>query len=95
MTEQSHGERPTIGGGSVLRLLLGVVDVGLEQAEHAVHAARGLFGRSDLGELAADVRADLDARGDTVLGRVAPSPEAHMETLARRARAARSESADA
>jgi hypothetical protein len=89
MTGQGMGVRPPAGGGrEALRLLLGVVDAGLEQAEHAVRAARGLFGRSDLSELAAAVRADLGARGEVVLGRVAPPAESHMETLARRAREA-------
>jgi len=95
MTEQGTGGRSLTGGGrEALRLLLGVVDVGLEQAEHAVHAARGLFGRSDLGELADDVRSDLGARGEAVLGRVAPSAGSHMETLARRAQAAQQDEAD-
>ena len=97
MTERSTGARSRASGGrEALRLLLGVVDVGLEQAEHAVRAARSLLGRSDLGELAAEVRADLGARGDSVLGRVvAPSAESHMETLARQARAARPNGVDA
>ena len=95
MTEQSTGERSAASGGrEAIRLLLGLVDVGLEQAEHAVQAARGLLGRSDLGELASDVRADLGARGDAVLGRVAPPAESHMETLARRARAAAADAAE-
>jgi hypothetical protein len=87
--QDSAGSRTASGGREALRLLLGLVDVGLEQAEHAVHAARGLLGRSDLGDLAADVRNDLGARGDAVIGRVAPSTESHMETLARRSQAAR------
>lgn len=96
MTEQSAGARSAARGGrEALRLLLGLVDVGLEQAEHAVHAARGLLGRSDLAELATDVRADLGARGDAVLGRVAPAAESHMESLARRAQAVRPDGADA
>ena len=96
MSEQdSAGSRAASGGREALRLLLGLVDVGLEQAEHAVHAARGLLGRSDLGDLASDVRTDLGARGDAMLGRVAPSTESHMETLARRAREARPAAADA
>jgi hypothetical protein len=87
--QDSAGSRTASGGREALRLLLGLVDVGLEQAEHAVHAARGLLGRSDLGDLASDVRTDLGARGDAVIGRVAPSAESHMETLARRSQAAR------
>ena len=86
MVDQDASGRSAGGGRDVLRLLLGLVDAGLEQAEHAVHAARGLLGRSDLGELASDIRSDLNARGDAVLGKVAPPAESHMETLARRAR---------
>ena len=96
MPEQSQGRRSAaVGGREALRLLVGLVDAGLEQAEHVVHTARGLLGRSDLSELATDVRADLGARGDAVLGRVAPAAESHMETLARRAQAARPDGADA
>jgi hypothetical protein len=95
MTGQNGGGRSAAGAGrEALRLLLGVADVGLEQAERAIHGARGLLGRSDLGELAAEVRGDLAARGDALLGRVAPPTESHMEALARLAQAARSESAD-
>ena len=95
MTGQSGGVRSAAGAGrEALRLLLGVADVGLEQAERAIHITRGLLGRSDLGEMAAEVRSDLAARGDALLGRVAPPAEAHMETLARLAQAERSESAD-
>jgi hypothetical protein len=86
--QNSAGSRTASGGREALRLLLGLVDVGLEQAEHAVHVARGLLGRSDLGDLASDVRTDLGARGDAVMGRVAPPAEAHMETLARRSQTA-------
>ena len=94
MSEQgSAGSRSASGGREALRLLLGLVDVGLEQAENAVHAARGLLGRSDLGELASDVRTDLGARGDAMLGRVSPSAESHMETLARRSQAAQASAA--
>ena len=91
--QDSAGSRTASGGREALRLLLGLVDVGLEQAEHAVHAARGLLGRSDLGDLASDVKSDLGARGDAVMGRVAPSGESHMETLARRAQAEEAEEA--
>jgi hypothetical protein len=87
--QDSAGSRTASGGREALRLLLGLVDVGLEQAEQAVHTVRGLLGRSDLGDLASDVRTDLGARGDAVIGRVAPPAESHMETLARRSQAAR------
>lgn len=75
-------------GRDLLALLAGAADLGLETAEGLIGKARGLLGRSDLGELAADAHGDLKARGDVLLGRLAPPPEAHMETLARRAKAA-------
>ncbi|HEX4787249.1 MAG TPA: hypothetical protein VH372_02220 [Actinospica sp.] len=96
MSEGFGGGRSAAGGGrEVVRLLLGLVDVGLEQAEYAAHAARGLLGRSDLAEMAAEVRAELGTRGDALLGRVAPSAESHMEALARIAQAGRRQGADA
>lgn len=67
-----------------LRLLLGAVDVGLEQAGCALRAARGLLVRSDLGEMAAGYRAELVARGDALLGRLRQPAEPHLEVLARR-----------
>lgn len=96
MSEGIGGGRSAAGGGrEAVRLLLGLVDIGLEGAEHAVHAARGLLGRSDLGELAGELRADLGARGDALLGRVSAPAESHMEALARIAQAERAGHTDA
>jgi hypothetical protein len=78
-----------------LRLFAGIVDFGLEQAESAVRQTRGLLRRSDLREMTGDLHTDLKARGDLVLGRFAPPAEAHMESLARRVKAARGETLDA
>ena len=69
--------------------LVGIADLGLETAEGLLGKARGLLGRSDLPDLAADAHADLRARGEIVLSRFTPEAEAHMEVLARRANAAR------
>ncbi|GAA2247788.1 hypothetical protein GCM10010232_38810 [Streptomyces amakusaensis] len=70
-------------------LAAGVADLVLEQAESALRRVRGLLGRSDLSELAADARRDLLARGrNSGLDTSAFAPqEAHLELLARRAKA--------
>jgi hypothetical protein len=64
------------------------VDLVLERAEDALRRVRALLSRSDLGDLTAEVRRDLLARGrnsglDPV--RTASAP-AHLELLALRAR---------
>ncbi|WP_197358168.1 hypothetical protein, partial [Streptomyces clavuligerus] len=69
-------------------LVAGAVDMALEQAEGALRRVRALLSRSDLGDLAADVRRDLVARGRNSglqPARVASS-EPHMELVARRVR---------
>ena len=66
-----------------MRLLAGLADVGLEQAEGLLRRARGALSRADYPDLAADARDDLLARGEVVLARFAPAREAHMEHLAR------------
>jgi hypothetical protein len=88
---------PTDGGGSshlgrgrdVARLVAGLADFGLEQAEGLLHRARGVLNRNDYTDLAADAHADLVARGEVVLARLAPSAEPHMEALARIAKQTR------
>lgn len=70
-------------------MLAGLADFGLEQAEELVHRARGVLNRNDYTDLASDAHADLVARGEVVLGRLAPSAEPHMETLARIAKQSR------
>lgn len=89
-------DRGTRGGWEreAVQLLAGVVDLGLEQAEGALRLVRGLLGRSDLHELAADGHEDLMARGELALRRYAPSAESHMEALARHAAAARTGTPD-
>lgn len=66
-----------------MRLLAGLADFGLEQAEGLLRRARGALSRADYPDLAADAHRDLIARGDVVLARIAPAREAHMEALAR------------
>lgn len=91
MTDTGGGGRSSAGqvGRDVFAVLAGIADLGLETAEGLLGRARGLLGRSDLPDLAADAHADLKARGEVVLGRFGPPAEAHMETLARRADTAR------
>ena len=91
MTDTGGGGRSSVGriGRDVFAVLAGIADLGLETAEDLLGRARGLLGRSDLPDLAADAHADLRARGEVVLGRFGPPAEAHMEVLARRANAAR------
>lgn len=80
-------ESPRRGrAGEAARLLAGLADLGLEQAEHLVRGIRGALQRDDCADLAADARTDLLARGDVVVNRLAPAAESHMEALARIAR---------
>ncbi|MDH6108036.1 hypothetical protein P3T36_007652 [Kitasatospora sp. MAP12-15] len=82
-------------GSDAVRILAGVVDLGLEQAEGLLRLTRGVLGRSDLREVVADGQEDLRARGELLLGRLAPATESHLEAVARRAAAARRPSSDA
>jgi hypothetical protein len=92
--QESAGVRADRGTRAV-QLLAGVVDVGLEQAEGLLRRMRGVLGRSDLQEVAADGQEELRARGELALGRLAPVSESHMEAVARRAAASRGPSSDA
>ncbi|MEU4347786.1 hypothetical protein [Streptomyces sp. NPDC023838] len=71
-------------GEEAIQLLAGLVDLGLEQAESAIHRVRGVLGRSDLEELADDGREELRVRGELALKRMATPSEPHMEAVARR-----------
>ncbi|GAA2239597.1 hypothetical protein GCM10010430_21130 [Kitasatospora cystarginea] len=82
-------------GKEAVQLLAGVIDVGLEQAEGLLRRMRGVLGRSDLREVAADGQEELRARGELLLGRLAPATESHLEGVARRAAASRRTSSDA
>ncbi|MDH6139894.1 MULTISPECIES: hypothetical protein [Kitasatospora] len=92
--DESAGTRAERGTEAV-QLLAGVIDVGLEQAEGLLRRMRGLLGRSDLHEVAADGQEELRARGELLLGRLAPASESHLEAVARRAAASRRSSPDA
>lgn len=94
MAEHSDRDRAGSAARDAVRLLAGLADLGLEAAEGAVRRARGVLGRADLPDLAADLRREVQAHGDVVLDRAAPPAQAHMEALARRA-AARAETSGA
>ncbi|GLF96847.1 hypothetical protein [Streptomyces yaizuensis] len=87
---QEQGNGPGAGRRSdeAVLLVAGAVDLVLEQAEGALRRVRSLLGRSDLGDLAQEVRRDLVLRGrhsGLDPARVV-SAESHLELLARRAR---------
>ncbi|MET9556594.1 polyprenyl synthetase [Streptomyces sp. NPDC006645] len=85
------------GGGRPVLLLAGLADLALSTCGSALKAAHGLLDRSDLGDLVAQGRQDLQARGRLALDRLgtdlsgagflgtAGGGEAHMEVLARHA----------
>ncbi|MFF7362804.1 polyprenyl synthetase [Streptomyces sp. NPDC008125] len=73
------------GGSGPVLLAAGLADLALTTCGAAWAAARGLFGRSDLGDLAQQGEQDLRARGRLALDRVGTGP-AHLEILARHAR---------
>ncbi|GAA3707081.1 polyprenyl synthetase [Streptomyces tremellae] len=67
-------------------LAAGVADLALSTCGAALRTAGGLLGRSDAGDLAAQGRQDLRARGRLPLDRLGVGGEAHLEVLARHAR---------
>ncbi|MGW2615127.1 polyprenyl synthetase [Streptomyces sp. NPDC001500] len=71
-------------------LAAGLTDLAVSTLGSALGAVRGLLRRSDAAELAAQAEHDLAARGRLALDRYAAVPPAHLEILARRARALRS-----
>ncbi|MFJ6742677.1 polyprenyl synthetase [Streptomyces sp. NPDC091279] len=83
------GRAGGVGGRAVL-LAAGIAELAVGTIGTALGEVRGLLGRSDLAELAADAEQDLLARGRLALDRFpAPAP-AHLEVLARRAMRRRS-----
>jgi hypothetical protein len=79
----AEGGSPGLGrGGDLARLIAGCADFGLEQAEGLLRLVRGAVHRNDYGDLAAEARDDLAARGDVLLARFGPGARAHMEVLA-------------
>jgi len=61
----------------------GAVDVAASPLVTMLKRAQGLFGRSDLGQLAGNGGDDLAARGKLAVQRGSHVPEAHLESLAR------------
>ncbi|MGW8330668.1 polyprenyl synthetase [Streptomyces sp. NPDC055897] len=82
------GRRGGLDEQAVL-LAAGLADLAVSTLGSAVGVVRGLLRRSDAAELAADAEHDLVARGRLVLDRYAAVPPAHLEVLARHARARR------
>ncbi|MGW5677409.1 hypothetical protein ACWEV4_20395 [Streptomyces sp. NPDC003860] len=116
MTQEQHpgGQQDQQGAGAgagrrsdeAVMAVAGAVDLVLEQAEGALRRVRALLSRSDLLDLAGDVREDLVARGrNSGLGPAltpgsVPSVgslalgEPHMELVARRLREAQADATD-
>ncbi|GAA1442157.1 hypothetical protein [Nocardiopsis tropica] len=70
--------------GEPLLVAAGAADLALDRLGAALRRTRSLLGRSDLADLARDGRDDLRERGRLALQRYGPTPECHMEVLARR-----------
>jgi len=75
--------------------MAGIADLTACRVGGVIRQFQGLLGRSDLGMLAGDGRADLLSRGELAFRRRSHSSEAHLETLARRVVAQRGADADA
>ncbi|CAL9658292.1 polyprenyl synthetase [Streptomyces sp. enrichment culture] len=83
----AHGNRGW--DDQAVLLVAGLADLAVTTVGSAVGALQGLVRRSDGAEIVAGVRQDLMARGRIALDRCAAAPAAHLETLARHARARR------
>jgi hypothetical protein len=65
--------------------IAGFIDLTASRVIGVMGQVQDVFRRSDLGLLAGDGRADLQSRGELAFRRNSHQPEAHLETLARRA----------
>ncbi|MFG2141019.1 polyprenyl synthetase [Streptomyces sp. NPDC048650] len=74
------------GDGRPVLLVAGLADLALSTCGAALKAARGLLGRSDMGELAEQGQQELQARGRLALDRLGAGNVSHMEVLARHVR---------
>ncbi|MCF3964966.1 polyprenyl synthetase [Streptomyces fuscigenes] len=74
-------------GEQAVLLAAGLAELAWSTCGGALRTVRGLLGRSDLGDLAQQGQRDLRARGRLALDRLGTGGEAHMEVLARHARA--------
>ncbi|SHJ67355.1 hypothetical protein SAMN05421803_108114 [Nocardiopsis flavescens] len=83
----AHTEDGAEGGrvGDPVLIAAGAADLVIEGIGTALRRTGALLGRSDLAELARDGREELRQRGILALRRYSPTPESHMELLARRA----------
>lgn len=73
----------------------GFIDLTANRVIGVMRQVQDVLRRSDLGLLAGDARADLQSRGELAFRRSSHQPEAHLETLARRAATQRDPHADA
>jgi hypothetical protein len=89
--EDGRGGGPA---GQAVLLAAGLADLAVSCLGSAVGSVRGLLGRSDTGELAADARRDLAARGRLAVDRYAVAPPAHLEVLAQQVLARRAGDGD-
>ncbi|WP_338775298.1 polyprenyl synthetase [Streptomyces sp. DG1A-41] len=85
MTREA-GRRDGLDEQAVL-LMAGLADLAVSTLSSAAGTLRGLLRRSDTAELAAQAENELVARGRLALDRYAAVPPAHLEILARHARA--------
>lgn len=74
--------------------IAGFIDLAADRVIGVMGQVQDVFRRSDLGLLTGDGRADLQSRGELAFRRSSHQPEAHMETLARRAATLRGPQAD-
>jgi hypothetical protein len=82
-------------GTEFIYAIAGIADLTASRVAGAIRRVQGLAARSDLAMLAGDGRADLLSRGELAFRRRSHVPEAHLETLARRAAAQREPGTDA
>ncbi|MFJ7957541.1 polyprenyl synthetase [Streptomyces sp. NPDC096319] len=82
------GSREGLDERAVL-LAAGLADLAVTTLGSGVGLVRGLLRRADAAEVAAEAERDLEARGRLVLDRYLAPPPAHLEVLARHARARR------
>ena len=74
--------------------IAGFIDLTADRVIGVMGQVQDVFRRSDLGLLTGDGRSDLQSRGELAFRRSSHQPEAHLETLARRAVTLRGPQAD-
>ncbi|WP_217140296.1 polyprenyl synthetase [Streptomyces sp. AC627_RSS907] len=90
MTHSTHSTQRGRGlDDQAVLLVAGLADLAVSTFGAAVGGLRGLLGRSDTADLVREAEQDLQARGRLALDRWTNVPPAHLEVLARHARARR------